>query len=47
MVDADKKGPLKNKFAQTLSFAESIQKKIQSDPIKYDIQKKYLSQFTE
>lgn len=32
----------KKKFNDALTFGESIQKKIQTDPSKYDVQKKYL-----
>lgn len=29
-------------FNEAVSFAEQIQRKIQSDPAKYDVQRKYL-----
>ena len=35
------------KFNDALVLAESIQKKIQTDPAKYDIQRKYLQDFDE
>jgi hypothetical protein len=34
----DKNGELLPKLMKTLEFAEMIKKKIESDPIKYDIQ---------
>jgi chromosome condensin MukBEF ATPase and DNA-binding subunit MukB len=45
--DAEKKQQYLTQFNKTISFAEQIAKKIQSDPIKYDIQRKYLAQFSE
>lgn len=34
-------------FNKTLTLAEEIHKKIQSDPVKFDVQQKYLAQFSE
>ena len=35
------------KFNDALTFGESIEKQIQTDPAKYDVQKKYLQDFDE
>lgn len=43
--DSEKYFDYRIKLKETLSFAEEIQKKIQNDPIKYDVQKKYLSNY--
>lgn len=45
--DQEKKKQCFENFNKTLTLAEGIQKKIQSDPIKFDVQQKYLAQFEE
>ena len=35
--DSDKKTQLLGQFNKTMNFAEEIDKKIKSDPVKYDI----------
>ena len=46
-METDRKTELLGKFNKTLNFAEEIQKKIHSDPVKYDIQKAYMKRFSE
>ena len=43
----DKNGELLPKLMKTLEFAEMIKSKIDSDPIKYDIQQKFFSNYSE
>ena len=45
--DSDKIPELKGKLNKTLEFAEMINQKIVSDPLKYDQQQIYFSQFNE
>lgn len=45
--DIERKQQYAIKFNETLTLAEEVQKKIVSDPVKFDVQKKYLSQFNE
>lgn len=45
--DQTKKQQLLKQFNETLNFAESVKQKINTDPLRYDIQQKYMSQYNE
>ena len=45
--DSVEKNILTQKFLKALEFAESIAAKVKSDPLKYNLTQKYLSDFTE